>query len=177
MLQMQTFIVIHRIADGCGCQLAPFQTFYRAWKDIWRHMKSLVKGCQRYTFKTERGRGGNIDFKRNFNCYKCGKYGHFAAQCLDPEEPTTLEAKQPEPVPVRAITRSVCVVIEELSVKEPVPSKMNPKAKEWEQSRSTWKEKGKAKEFDEWKDKRELATKITENLEKNKPEVLECSEA
>ncbi|MCO5553370.1 hypothetical protein L7F22_006891 [Adiantum nelumboides] len=30
---------------------------------------------------------------------------------------------------------------------------------------------------DEWKDQRELATKITENLEKKKPEILECSEA
>ncbi|MCO5597234.1 hypothetical protein L7F22_051310 [Adiantum nelumboides] len=45
------------------------------------------------------------------------------------------------------------------------------------QSRSTWKEKGKAKEFDEWKDQRKLAAKITQNLEKKKPKVPECSEA
>ncbi|MCO5612641.1 hypothetical protein L7F22_066910 [Adiantum nelumboides] len=56
--------------------------------------------------------------------------------------------------------------------------RLNPKAKEWEQSKSTWKEKGKAKEFDEWKAQRELAAaKTTENLEKKKPEILECSEA
>ncbi|MCO5601798.1 hypothetical protein L7F22_055923 [Adiantum nelumboides] len=95
----------------------------------------------------------------------------------DPEKPAAPEEKQPKPVPVRAITRSFGVIIEELLVKEQAPSKYNPKAKEWEKSRSTWKEKGKAKEFDEWKDQRDLAAKIIENLEKKKPEVLECSEA
>ncbi|MCO5550928.1 hypothetical protein L7F22_004422 [Adiantum nelumboides] len=65
------------------------------------------------------------------------------------------EEKQPEPIPVRAITRSFGVVIEELPDEAPVPSKLNPKAKEWDRQRSTWKEKGKAKEFDEWKESRE----------------------
>ncbi|MCO5547644.1 hypothetical protein L7F22_001095 [Adiantum nelumboides] len=123
-----------------------------------------------------RGKGGNTDFKRNFNCYKCGKYGHFAAQSPDPLKPATQEAKQPEPVPVRAITKSFGIVIEELPVEKPVPSKLNPKAKEWEHSRSTWNEKAKAKEFDEWKDQRELVAKITENLEKKKPEAPKCFE-
>ncbi|MCO5556822.1 hypothetical protein L7F22_010375 [Adiantum nelumboides] len=98
------------------------------------------------------------------------------AQCPDSEKPAAPEIKQPEPVPVRAITRSSGVVIDELPIEEPAPSKLNPKAKEWEQS-STWKEKGKAKKFDEWEDQRELAAKNTENLEKKKPEVPECSEA
>ncbi|MCO5575004.1 hypothetical protein L7F22_028801 [Adiantum nelumboides] len=37
--------------------------------------------------------------------------------------------------------------------------------------------KGKAKEFDEWKEQRKLATKIIEKLEKKKPKIIECSEA
>ncbi|MCO5564628.1 hypothetical protein L7F22_018294 [Adiantum nelumboides] len=73
------------------------------------------------------------------------------AQCPEPDKPIGPEAKQPELVPVRAITRSSGVVIKELPGDEPTSSKLNPKAKEWEQSRSTWKDKGKAKEFDEWK--------------------------
>ncbi|MCO5570213.1 hypothetical protein L7F22_023931 [Adiantum nelumboides] len=59
----------------------------------------------------------------------------------------------------------------------PVPSKLNPEAKEWDQQRSSWKEKGKAKEFDEWKKQRELAAKITEKLDKKKQKVPECSKA
>ncbi|MCO5595658.1 hypothetical protein L7F22_049703 [Adiantum nelumboides] len=98
-------------------------------------------------------------------------------ECPDPEKPTAPEAKQPKSVPVRAITRGSGVVIEGLPIEEPAPSKLNPKTKAWEHSRSTWKEKGKAKEFDDWKDQRELAAKITENLEKKKPEVPECFEA
>ncbi|MCO5604588.1 hypothetical protein L7F22_058756 [Adiantum nelumboides] len=96
-----------------------------------------------------RGRDSSGDFKRNFNCYKCGKYGQFAAQCPEPAKPAAPEAKQPKPVSVRAITRNSSVVIEELPKETPVPSKLNPKAKEWKQQRSTSKEKGKAKEFDE----------------------------
>ncbi|MCO5595223.1 hypothetical protein L7F22_049262 [Adiantum nelumboides] len=88
-----------------------------------------------------RGRGkggnGNADFKRNFNCYKCGKYGHFVEQYLEPEKPAALKVKQPKPVTVRAITKSSGVVIEELLGDEPASSKLNPKAKEWEQSKST----------------------------------------
>ncbi|MCO5600080.1 hypothetical protein L7F22_054188 [Adiantum nelumboides] len=84
-----------------------------------------------------RGSSGNADFKRNFNCSKCDKYGDFAAQCPEPKKPIAPEVKQQESVP----------------------------------------EKGKAKEFDEWKDQRELAAKITENLEKKKPEIPKCSEA
>ncbi|MCO5607281.1 hypothetical protein L7F22_061474 [Adiantum nelumboides] len=95
-----------------------------------------------------RGRGSTGDFKRNFNCYKCGNYVHFAAQCLEPKKPTVLEVKHKEPVPIRAVTKST-VIIEELPNDPPVSSKLNPKAKEWDQQRSTWKEKGKAKEFDE----------------------------
>ncbi|MCO5606089.1 hypothetical protein L7F22_060276 [Adiantum nelumboides] len=68
-------------------------------------------------------------------------------------------------------------VIEELPRDEHEPSKLHLKAKEWKQSKRTWKEKGKAKEFDEWKDQKELAAKITENLEKKKPEIPECSKA
>ncbi|MCO5608143.1 hypothetical protein L7F22_062349 [Adiantum nelumboides] len=68
------------------------------------------------------------------------------AQCPEPNKPVVPEAK-PEPVPIRAITRSSRVVIGELLGDEPTSSKLNPKAKEWEQSRSTWKEKGKAKEL------------------------------
>ncbi|MCO5576859.1 hypothetical protein L7F22_030679 [Adiantum nelumboides] len=71
------------------------------------------------------------------------------------DKPAITEVKQPEPVPVRAITRNSGVVIEELPVDEPASSKLNPKAKEWEQHRSTWKEKRNAKEFDEWKEQRE----------------------
>ncbi|MCO5597128.1 hypothetical protein L7F22_051203 [Adiantum nelumboides] len=97
--------------------------------------------------------------------------------CPKPDKPVEIEAKQPERVPVRAITRSSGVVIEELPVDEPTSSKLNPKAKEWEQSRSTWKEKGKSKEFDEWKEQREMVAKITENLSKKKLEIPECSEA
>ncbi|MCO5567417.1 hypothetical protein L7F22_021108 [Adiantum nelumboides] len=100
-----------------------------------------------------------------------------AAQCPDPDKPAAPEAKQPKPIPIRAITKSFGVVIEKIPVEETVPSKLNPKAKEWEQSKSTWKERGKAKEFDEWKDQRESAAKITKSLEKKKPEVLECFEA
>ncbi|MCO5553938.1 hypothetical protein L7F22_007464 [Adiantum nelumboides] len=88
----------------------------------------------------ERGRLSSGDFKRNFNYYKCGRYGHFVAQCPDPDKPAAPEAKQPEPIPVRAITRSSRVVIEELPEEAPVPSNLNPKDKEWEQQRSTWKE-------------------------------------
>ncbi|MCO5584793.1 hypothetical protein L7F22_038725 [Adiantum nelumboides] len=73
--------------------------------------------------------------------------------------------------------RSSSVIIEELPKELSAPKKLNPKAKEWEQQRSTWKEKGKAKEFDEWKEQRELAVKITVNLEKKKPEVRESYEA
>ncbi|MCO5547702.1 hypothetical protein L7F22_001153 [Adiantum nelumboides] len=80
----------------------------------------------------------------------------YIAQCSDPDKPTAPKAKQPKPIPVREITRSSGVVIEELPEEAPVPSKLNPKVKEWEQQRNTWKEKGKAKEFDEWKDQREL---------------------
>ncbi|MCO5595698.1 hypothetical protein L7F22_049744 [Adiantum nelumboides] len=104
-------------------------------------------------------------------------YGHFVAQCQEHDKPAVTEVKQPEPVPVRAITRSFSVVIEELPVDEPASSKLNPKAKEWEQHRSTWKEKGKAKEFDEWKEQREVAAKITENFSNRKPEIPKCSEA
>ncbi|MCO5581712.1 hypothetical protein L7F22_035601 [Adiantum nelumboides] len=54
------------------------------------------------------------------------------AHCPEPEKSATPKAKQPELVPARAITRSFGVVIEELPVEEPAPSKLNPKAKEWE---------------------------------------------
>ncbi|MCO5548192.1 hypothetical protein L7F22_001650 [Adiantum nelumboides] len=53
----------------------------------------------------------------------------------------------------------------------------HPKAKEWEQQRSTWKEKDKAKEFDEWKEQRELPARITENVEKKKPHKPKTFEA
>ncbi|MCO5594951.1 hypothetical protein L7F22_048988 [Adiantum nelumboides] len=95
----------------------------------------------------------------------------------EPDKPVVTEVKQPEPIPVRAITRSSGVVIEELPIDEPTSSKLNPKAKEWEQYRSTWKEKGKAKEFDEWKEQREVAAKITKILSKRKPEIPKCFEA
>ncbi|MCO5560711.1 hypothetical protein L7F22_014329 [Adiantum nelumboides] len=102
-------------------------------------------------------------------------YAHIreGKKCPKLEKPAALKVKQPEAVPVKAITRNSRVVIEQLQGDEPVPapSKLNPKAKEWEQRKSTWKEKGKAKEFDEWKDHMELATKITANLEKKKPEI------
>ncbi|MCO5573152.1 hypothetical protein L7F22_026918 [Adiantum nelumboides] len=125
-----------------------------------------------------RGRGGNgnVDFKINFNCYKSGKHGHFVAQCPNPEKLGAIKVKQQELVPIRPITRSSRVVIEELPTEEPAPSTLNPKAKEWEQSKSTWKEICKPKEFDEWKDQKELAAMIIENLEKKKLEVPECSE-
>ncbi|MCO5601221.1 hypothetical protein L7F22_055340 [Adiantum nelumboides] len=97
-------------------------------------------------------------------------------QCPEPDKLAAPEARQPKPVPVRAITRNT-VVIEELPNDPPAQSKLNPQAKEWNQQRSTWKEKGKAKEYDEWKEQRELATKIIEKLEKKKPKVCECSEA
>ncbi|MCO5557601.1 hypothetical protein L7F22_011167 [Adiantum nelumboides] len=72
------------------------------------------------------------------------------AQRLEPDIPAVPEVKQPEPVPLRVITKSSGVVIEELPDEALVPSKSNhKKAKEWEQQRSTWKEKRKAKEFDE----------------------------
>ncbi|MCO5602306.1 hypothetical protein L7F22_056435 [Adiantum nelumboides] len=59
----------------------------------------------------------------------------------------------------------------------PAQSKLNPQAKEWNQQTSTWKEKGKAKEYDEWKEQRELAATITKKLEKKKPELHECFES
>ncbi|MCO5567072.1 hypothetical protein L7F22_020757 [Adiantum nelumboides] len=99
------------------------------------------------------------------------------AQRLEPDEPVVTEVKQPERVLVRAIARSFGVIIEELPVDESVSSKLNPKAKEWEQHRSTWKEKGKAKQFDEGKEQREVAAKITKNLSKRKPKIPKCSEA
>ncbi|MCO5590386.1 hypothetical protein L7F22_044356 [Adiantum nelumboides] len=98
-------------------------------------------------------------------------------QCPEPDKPAVIEVKQPELGPVRAITRSFDVVIEELLVDEPMSSKLNPKAKEWKQHKSTWKEKGKAKESDEWKEQREMAAKIIENLSKKKLEIPECSKA
>ncbi|MCO5563658.1 hypothetical protein L7F22_017305 [Adiantum nelumboides] len=113
----------------------------------------------------------------DFNYYKCGKYGHFAAQCPKPKRPVAPDFKEPQLVPVRTTIKSSGVVIEELPRDGPAPSKLNPKTKGWEQRRSTWKKKGKAKEFDEWKDQRELAAKIIENLEKKKPKILECFEA
>ncbi|MCO5606996.1 hypothetical protein L7F22_061187 [Adiantum nelumboides] len=67
-----------------------------------------------------RGRGSSGDFKWNFNCYKCEKYGHFKARCPKPDKPIALEAKQPERVPVRAITRSSGVIIEKLPDEAPV---------------------------------------------------------
>ncbi|MCO5605001.1 hypothetical protein L7F22_059176 [Adiantum nelumboides] len=95
----------------------------------------------------------------------------------DRENPIAPKVKQPKPVPVKAITRSFGVVIEELTVEEPTSLKLNPKAKEWKQSKSTWKKKGKPKKFDECKDQRKLAAKITENVEKKKLEVPKCSKA
>ncbi|MCO5559584.1 hypothetical protein L7F22_013185 [Adiantum nelumboides] len=53
-------------------------------------------------------------------------------QCLDNDKFVAQEVKQLESVPVRAITRSSSVVIEELSEEPLVPSKSNPKAKVWE---------------------------------------------
>ncbi|MCO5600771.1 hypothetical protein L7F22_054886 [Adiantum nelumboides] len=47
-----------------------------------------------------RGRGSSGDFKRNFNCYKYGKYGHFAAQCPEPDKLAAPKAKQPKPATV-----------------------------------------------------------------------------
>ncbi|MCO5605015.1 hypothetical protein L7F22_059191 [Adiantum nelumboides] len=44
-------------------------------------------------------------------------------------------------------------------------------------NQSTWKEKGKDKEFDEWKEQRKVAAKITKNLSKRKLEIPKCSEA
>ncbi|MCO5574359.1 hypothetical protein L7F22_028142 [Adiantum nelumboides] len=79
-----------------------------------------------------KGSNGNTDFKRNFNCYKCSKYGHFATQCQKPDKPAIAEVKQPEPRPIRAIPRSSGVVIEELPVDEHASSKLNSKAEEWE---------------------------------------------
>ncbi|MCO5549460.1 hypothetical protein L7F22_002931 [Adiantum nelumboides] len=124
----------------------------------------------------DRDRGRGV-FKRNFNCYKCGKYGHVASQCPDNDKAAAQEVKQREQVPVRVVTRSSGVVIEELPQEPPIPTKLSPKAKEWEHQRNTLKAKGKAKEFDEWKEQRELTARITENLEHKQSEVLETSEA
>ncbi|MCO5572500.1 hypothetical protein L7F22_026255 [Adiantum nelumboides] len=55
-----------------------------------------------------------------------------AAQCPDPEKPAAPEVKQPEPVPIRSITRISRVVIEELPGDELTQSKLNPKAIERE---------------------------------------------
>ncbi|MCO5591343.1 hypothetical protein L7F22_045325 [Adiantum nelumboides] len=117
--------------------------------------------------KPVRHRSGTLD----------GHYKRDKAQCQEPDKPVVTEVKQPKHVLVRAITRSSGVLIEELPVEELASSKLNPEAKEWEHHRSTWKEKGKAKEFDEWKEQREVTAKITENLSKRNPEIVECSEA
>ncbi|MCO5581211.1 hypothetical protein L7F22_035089 [Adiantum nelumboides] len=105
-----------------------------------------------------RGSSGKIE---NW-CTKCQSKNHTSdAQCPEPDKQVAPEVKQLEPVAVRAVTRST-VVIEELPNDPPTQSKLNPKAKEWSQQRSTWKEKGKAKEYDEWQEQRELAATITE---------------
>ncbi|MCO5557518.1 hypothetical protein L7F22_011083 [Adiantum nelumboides] len=145
-------IKIHHLKEGKDLSMIAFASMELVPADIEQPQQTASTSTSTNGYNGRgRGRGrngnGNTGFKRNFNCYKCGKYGHFAAQCLDLEKPAAPEVKQLELVPVRAITKSSRVVIEELSVEEPAPSKLYPKAKEWEQSRSTWKEKGKVKEI------------------------------
>ncbi|MCO5615089.1 hypothetical protein L7F22_069377 [Adiantum nelumboides] len=82
-----------------------------------------TNGCNGRDRGRDEGGNGNADFKRKLNCYKCGKYGHFAAQRPKPEKSVAPEVKKPKPVPVRAITRSSRVIIEELRRDELAPLK------------------------------------------------------
>ncbi|MCO5557993.1 hypothetical protein L7F22_011567 [Adiantum nelumboides] len=131
-------IIIHHLKEGKGLSMIGFVSMDPVPATTEQPQQTASASTSGYNGKGRgRGRGGNgnVDFKRNFNYYKCGKGEGQHHQSLI------------------------------------------PRLKELGQSKSIWKEKGKAKEFNEWKDQRELVVKITENPEKKKPKDLECSKA